>query len=51
MMKLRFSYSGDTEKDKLINTLRGVFNVTKVSKPYVSKEGSLKRVYIDLREK
>ena len=45
MIKLKVSYQSDTDKEKIIRSLKKDFNIIKVSK---EKEGSYKRIYINL---
>lgn len=49
MTKLRFSYSDEKEKEKLLNVLSKAYAILKP--PKVSTKGPYKKIYIGLQEK
>lgn len=49
MSKLKFMYSKNEERDKLIKMLQAEYKIVKISKEY--KEGPHRRIYVDLKNK
>ena len=49
MTKLRFSYSDEREKEKLLDILSKAYAILKP--PKVSTKGTYKKVYVELQDK